>query len=106
MVKLKRVGLGDLEGSDSVSEPDDDLVLIDDASFVDAFAAASQRRGNHLVCVRCAIAQRPLRALVLLLDGGGTDRECAGSLGFCCECYRDLTELMLHEAILNATKLP
>jgi len=71
---------------------------------VGAFADAVRRRGGDLVCVRCEISQRPLGALVLLLDEAEGGRECAGSVGFCCDCYRDLTSLMRHRAILRAAK--
>ena len=89
---------------DAVTDGEDKLVLIDDATFVSAFAEAGQRRGKHLVCVRCSDPTQTLRALVLLVCAKNSDDELAGSVGFCRECYRGLSELLFHEAILRATK--
>ena len=90
--------------SELASDGEEKLLLIDDATFVSAFAEAGQRRGKKLVCVRCFDPARALRALVLLVEGHHAKGETAGSVGFCRECYRDLAELMFHGAILHESK--
>ena len=49
-------------------------------------------------------AQTFLRAVVLLVEGEKAAEESAGSVGFCCDCYRDLAELLFHDAVLRASK--
>jgi hypothetical protein len=86
------------------SDGEEKLLLIDDATFVSAFAEAGQRRGKQLVCVRCFDPARALRAVVLLVEGHHAKDKTAGSVGFCRDCYRDLAELMFHGAILHESK--
>lgn len=90
--------------SEIPSDRDDELLLIDDATFVSAFAEAGQRLGKMLVCVRCFDPAKALRAVVLLLEGRNRVDESAGSVGLCRDCYRDLDELLFHDAILRASK--
>jgi hypothetical protein len=104
MIKLDSLCANEMRISETPAESDEKLLLIDDASFVSAFAKASKRRGNSVVCVRCSIPHRELGAVVLMLDGGDMTGECVGSMGLCRECYRDLTELMFHDAVLRAAK--
>ena len=83
-------------------EPDDRLLLIDDAVLVNSYADASNRLGMNQVCARCFDPTQALRALLLLLDTGERTGEVRGALGLCRECYRDLAELMFHHAVLRA----
>jgi hypothetical protein len=104
MERLKSFSADELQFPETASDVEEKLLLVDDANFVSAFVEAGQRRGKHLVCVRCFHPERPLRAVMLLVDGTATADECSGSVGFCRECYRDLTELMFHDAVLRAAK--
>lgn len=104
MIRSKAFTAGETPIPDMPSDGEDKLILIDDAMFVSTFAEAIRRRGKKLVCVRCLDPARALRAVLLLLDGRNTVDESAGSLGFCSECYRDLAELMFHDAVLRASK--
>jgi hypothetical protein len=88
---------------DARSEQDEGLLLVDDAAFVNSYAEASNRLGVNLVCVQCFDPTQALRALVLLLDKREGAREIRGGIGLCRECYRDLTELMFHDAVLRAS---
>ena len=102
MIRSKTFTTEETAISEIVSDGDDKLLLIDDATFVSAFAEAGRRHGKNLACIRCFNPARTLRALVLLLEEGNTD-ESAGSVGFCGECYRGLAELMFHSAALRAS---
>jgi hypothetical protein len=104
MIKLDSLCANEMRISETPADSDEKLLLIDDASFVSAFVKASERRGNSVVCVRCSIQHRTLGAVVLMLDGSEMTGECVGSIGLCRECYRDLTELMFHDAVLRAGK--
>jgi hypothetical protein len=84
-------------------EQNEGLLLIDDVAFVKSYVAASNRLGVNLICVRCADPTHALRALVLLLDTQEEASEIRGSLGLCRQCYRDLSELMFHDAVLRAS---
>ncbi len=104
MNRWKAFSFDEITASEVRSDGDDKLLLIDDATFVSAFAEAGQRRGKQLVCVRCFDPAQTLRAVVLLVEGENAAEESAGSVGFCCACYRDLAELMFHDAVLRACK--
>jgi hypothetical protein len=105
MVRWKAISADKIAPSELAADGEDKLLLIDDATFVSAFAEAGQRRGRNLVCVRCFDPARALRAVVLLVEGENAPEESAGSVGFCCDCYRDLAELLFHDAVLRASKL-
>ncbi len=91
--------------SEQNRDGEDQLLLIDDADFVNAFAEAALRQGDKVVCVQCADPQQPLRAMILMMDRENIPDEAAGSVGFCSECYRDLAELIRHGAVLRASML-
>ena len=104
MSRSKFFAIDEFAYPELASDGEEKLLLIDDATFVSAFAEAGQRRGKQLVCVRCFDPARALRAVVLLAEGWNEDDEAAGSVGFCCDCYRDLGELLFHDAVLRASK--
>lgn len=104
MIRLKAFAGEELAIHEIAADGEDKLVLIDDAKFVSAFAEAGQRLGQQPVCVRCFDPARALRALVLLLEGQDSAGECSGSVGLCCDCYRDLAELLFHDAVLRASR--
>ena len=104
MIRSKAFTAEEIAISEVPSDRDDKLLLIDDATFVSAFVEARGQVGKNLVCVRCLDPARALRALVLLLDEPNTTDESAGSVGLCCDCYRDLAELLFHNAVLRASK--
>jgi hypothetical protein len=104
MVRFKAFADDKTVVSDVVRDGEDKLLLIDDAAFVSAFAEAGRRRGKQLVCVRCFDPARVVRAVVLLVEGMTPSDESSGSVGFCNDCYRDLAELLYHDAILRAAK--
>ncbi len=104
MSRWKAFSFDEITASEARSDGDDKLLLIDDAAFVSAFAEAGQRRGKQLVCIRCFDPARVLRAVVLLIEDENVAEESAGSVGFCCDCYRDLAELLFHDAVLRAGK--
>ena len=104
MVRLKALVADQTPVGEFHRDGEDQLLLIDDASFVNAFAEAAQRQGDRLICVQCADPDQALRALILMVDGENCPDEAAGSVGFCSGCYRDLAELIRHGAVLRATK--
>jgi hypothetical protein len=104
MSGMKSFPADNLTAFEFSADGEDKLVLIDDAGFVSAFAEAGMAVGKKLVCVRCFDPGRALRAVVVLLDAWNAEDESAGSVGFCCDCYRDLAELLFHDAVLRATK--
>ncbi len=106
MNRIKPYRGDEIAVGDVVADGNDKLLLIDDECFVSAFAEAGQRRGKKLVCVRCFDPARALRALVLLVNEGNPVSGSAGSVGFCCDCYRGLSELLFHDAVLRASKSP
>jgi hypothetical protein len=104
MIRTKAFDCNRIEISGNLPEADDQLLIIDDAMFVSALVEAGERHGKRLVCVACLHPARPLRAILLLLDEADGAGECAGSVGFCLECYRDLSERMFHNAVVRASK--
>jgi len=102
MIKSKPPIIDDLAGLE-IADGEDQLLLIDDATFVSAVTEAGQRCGKQLVCVRCLDPGRALRAVVLLVDETAAVDEAAGSVGFCRDCYRELAELLFHDAVLRAS---
>jgi hypothetical protein len=103
MIKSKTPVIEEVAGS-AIADGEDQLLLIDDASFVSALTEAGQRCGKQLVCVRCLDPCRTLRAVVLLVDETVAVDEAAGSMGFCRDCYRELIELLFHGAVLRASR--
>jgi hypothetical protein len=105
MIRTKAFTAG--KSGDREVRPDDGdkLLLIDDAIFVSAIAEAYSRLGANLVCVRCFDPTQTLRAVVVMLDAETSVDETCGGLGLCRACYRDLAELMFHDAVLRASKL-
>jgi len=104
MIRSKALSINRNDSPEISAESDEELLLIDDSMFVSAFVRAGERQGKQLVCVACCHPARPLRAVLLLLDATDGADECAGSVGFCLECYRDLNERMFHDAVLRASK--
>jgi|ERR1700722_17534010 hypothetical protein len=104
MIRTKGFMAGQVASREANSDGEDQLVLIDDAKLVSAFAEAGQRLGKRLVCARCSDPAQALRAVVVLIEGQSTVGTSAGSVGFCCECYRDLDELLFHNAVLRASE--
>jgi hypothetical protein len=104
MVRFKAFADDKNSAAEIVPDGEDKLLLIDDAAFVNAFAEAGRRRGKELICVRCFDPVRVVRAVVLLVDGMTPADESSGSVGFCSDCYQDLAELLVHDAILRAAK--
>ena len=104
MSRTKSFPADNLTAFELGADGEDTLLLIDDAGFVGAFAEAGLAVGKKLVCVRCFDPGRALRAVVVLLDAWNAEDESAGSVGFCCDCYRGLAELWFHDAVLRASR--
>ena len=104
MIRSKPFTFEELTLPEIAADGEEQLLLIDDAIFVNQFAEAGQRRGRQLVCVRCFDPARPLGAVVLMVDDTTPFDESAGSVGFCGDCYRDLAELLFHDSVLRASK--
>jgi hypothetical protein len=105
MIRSKAFSISRTDIPELSPQANERLLLIDDTMFVDEFVQAGKRQGMQLVCVGCNHPARPLRAVLLLLEGPNGADECAGSVGFCLNCYRDLNERMFHDAVLRASKL-
>lgn len=103
MVRLNGLNWGDALLPELNRDGEDQLLLIDDADFVRAFAEAASRQGDNVICVQCGDPNRSVRAVIVMIESESTD-EAAGSVGFCSDCYRDLAELIRHGALLRASK--
>lgn len=97
MIRLKGT-IGEVPSCDNSS--DENLVLMDDVMFVNAFAQAANRHGRPIVCVGCFDPSRALRAFVFRLESPDMVDETAGSLGFCYDCYRDLVERVFEDSVV------
>jgi hypothetical protein len=104
MIRFKAFADDKTVVSKIVPDGKDKLLLIDDAAFVGAFAEAGRRLGKQMVCVRCFDPARVVRAVVLLVEGMTSADDSTGSVGFCSDCYRDLAELLFHDAVLRAAR--
>ena len=104
MIRLDGLTWNDAQLSELTRDGEDQLLLIDDAAFVSAFAEAAMRQGEKVVCVQCGDPHQAVRALILMVDNENGSDEASGSVGFCSECYRDLAELIRHGAVLRASK--
>jgi hypothetical protein len=104
MIRTKTLAGGSPTNREVRPDGSDQLLLIDDAVFVSAFAEAHSRLGSNPVCVRCFDPTRALRAVVLLFDAQKGVDETRGGLGLCHQCYKDLSELMFHDAVLRASR--